>query len=34
VGDDFRFGCDRAGDFDFLVEAGKRTALPSKPPTP
>jgi len=24
VGDDFRFGCDRAGDFDFLVEAGKR----------
>ncbi|MBA1198488.1 Riboflavin biosynthesis protein RibF [Pseudomonas fluorescens] len=24
VGDDFRFGCDRAGDFDFLVEAGKK----------
>jgi riboflavin kinase/FMN adenylyltransferase len=24
VGDDFRFGCDRAGDFDFLVEAGRR----------
>lgn len=22
VGDDFRFGCDRAGDFDFLVQAG------------
>ncbi len=22
VGDDFRFGCDRAGDFDFLVRAG------------
>ncbi|WP_231975285.1 bifunctional riboflavin kinase/FAD synthetase [Geopseudomonas guangdongensis] len=24
VGDDFRFGCDRAGDFDLLVEAGQR----------
>ena len=24
VGDDFRFGCDRAGDFDLLVEAGPR----------
>ncbi|MBJ9976321.1 bifunctional riboflavin kinase/FAD synthetase [Pseudomonas sp. S75] len=24
VGDDFRFGCDRAGDFAFLVEAGRR----------
>lgn len=24
VGDDFRFGCDRAGDFDLLVEAGRR----------
>jgi riboflavin kinase/FMN adenylyltransferase len=23
VGDDFRFGCDRLGDFDFLVEAGR-----------
>ncbi len=23
VGDDFRFGCDRAGDFDFLLQAGK-----------
>lgn len=22
VGDDFRFGCDRAGDFDFLLTAG------------
>ena len=22
VGDDFRFGCDRAGDFDFLLRAG------------
>ncbi|MBB3102819.1 bifunctional riboflavin kinase/FAD synthetase [Azomonas macrocytogenes] len=22
VGDDFRFGCDRSGDFDFLVKAG------------
>ncbi|MBU25236.1 MAG: bifunctional riboflavin kinase/FMN adenylyltransferase [Gammaproteobacteria bacterium] len=22
VGDDFRFGCDRQGDFDFLVDAG------------
>lgn len=22
VGDDFRFGCDRAGDFDFLLNAG------------
>jgi len=22
VGDDFRFGCDRAGDFDFLLKAG------------
>jgi len=22
VGDDFRFGCDRAGDFDFLLQAG------------
>jgi riboflavin kinase/FMN adenylyltransferase len=22
VGDDFRFGCDRAGDFDFLQQAG------------
>ena len=24
VGDDFRFGCDRAGDFDFLCAAGQR----------
>ena len=24
VGDDFRFGCDRAGDFVFLQEAGQR----------
>jgi riboflavin kinase/FMN adenylyltransferase len=24
VGDDFRFGCDRAGDFAFLLEAGGR----------
>lgn len=24
VGDDFRFGCDRAGDFALLVEAGER----------
>lgn len=24
VGDDFRFGCDRLGDFAFLVEAGAR----------
>ncbi|MCU1718161.1 bifunctional riboflavin kinase/FAD synthetase [Pseudomonas sp. 5P_3.1_Bac2] len=24
VGDDFRFGCDRAGDFAFLAEAGAR----------
>ena len=24
VGDDFRFGCDRAGDFAFLAEAGDR----------
>jgi riboflavin kinase/FMN adenylyltransferase len=24
VGDDFRFGCDRAGDFAFLIEAGKQ----------
>lgn len=24
IGDDFRFGCDRAGDFAMLVEAGKR----------
>ncbi|MGE6792618.1 FMN adenylyltransferase /riboflavin kinase [Pseudomonas guineae] len=24
VGDDFRFGCDRAGDFAFLAEAGER----------
>lgn len=24
VGDDFRFGCDRAGDFNLLVEAGAR----------
>ncbi len=24
VGDDFRFGCDRAGDFAFLAEAGVR----------
>jgi riboflavin kinase/FMN adenylyltransferase len=23
VGDDFRFGCDRAGDFDALVDAGR-----------
>lgn len=23
VGDDFRFGCDRAGDFDFLCQAGQ-----------
>jgi riboflavin kinase/FMN adenylyltransferase len=24
VGDDFRFGCDRSGDYDFLVAAGRR----------
>jgi len=24
VGDDFRFGCDRAGDFAFLTDAGRR----------
>ena len=24
VGDDFRFGCDRSGDFAFLLESGKR----------
>lgn len=24
VGDDFRFGCDRSGDYQFLQEAGKR----------
>mgnify|MGYP002718161431 CR=1 FL=1 len=24
VGDDFRFGCDRAGDFEFLKAAGLR----------
>ncbi|MBA1202596.1 bifunctional riboflavin kinase/FAD synthetase [Pseudomonas capeferrum] len=24
VGDDFRFGCDRAGDFAFLVDAGRQ----------
>lgn len=24
VGDDFRFGCDRAGDFEFLCRAGQR----------
>lgn len=24
IGDDFRFGCDRAGDFDFLKRAGLR----------
>lgn len=24
VGDDFRFGCDRAGDFSFLEQAGKQ----------
>lgn len=24
VGDDFRFGCDRAGDFAFLADAGER----------
>ncbi|WP_417534735.1 bifunctional riboflavin kinase/FAD synthetase [Marinobacterium stanieri] len=24
VGDDFRFGCDRKGDFNMLIEAGKR----------
>lgn len=23
VGDDFRFGCDRLGDFDFLLQAGR-----------
>ncbi|WP_330114981.1 bifunctional riboflavin kinase/FAD synthetase [Pseudomonas sp. JS3066] len=23
IGDDFRFGCDRAGDFDFLLQAGE-----------
>ena len=23
VGDDFRFGCDRLGDFDFLLQAGQ-----------
>lgn len=24
IGDDFRFGCDRSGDFDLLVRAGKQ----------
>lgn len=24
VGDDFKFGCDRSGDYEFLVEASKR----------
>ncbi len=27
VGDDFRFGCDRAGDFDFLLQAGKASGF-------
>ena len=31
VGDDFRFGCDRAGDFAFLQEAGQRCAFSVEP---
>ena len=27
VGDDFRFGCDRNGDFDFLVECGQQAGF-------
>ncbi len=31
VGDDFRFGCDRAGDFAFLQEAGQRLNFSVEP---
>lgn len=31
VGDDFRFGCDRAGDFAFLQEAGQRCGFSVEP---
>ncbi len=31
VGDDFRFGCDRAGDFSFLQEAGQRCGFSVEP---
>ena len=31
VGDDFRFGCDRAGDFAFLQEAGQRFGFSVEP---
>lgn len=31
VGDDFRFGCDRAGDFEFLQEAGQRCGFSVEP---
>ena len=27
VGDDFRFGCDRQGDFDYLLAAGNRSGF-------
>ncbi|MDY0251010.1 MAG: bifunctional riboflavin kinase/FAD synthetase [Pseudomonas sp.] len=31
VGDDFRFGCDRVGDFSFLQEAGQRCGFSVEP---
>ncbi|HHX35772.1 MAG TPA: bifunctional riboflavin kinase/FAD synthetase [Gammaproteobacteria bacterium] len=31
VGDDFRFGCDRAGDFSFLQNAGQRYGFSVEP---
>lgn len=31
VGDDFRFGCDRAGDFAFLQDAGQRYGFSVEP---
>lgn len=31
VGDDFRFGCDRAGDFNFLQDAGQRCGFSVEP---
>lgn len=31
VGDDFRFGCDRSGDYDFLQQAGSRYGFSVEP---
>lgn len=33
IGDDFRFGCDRSGDYAFLLEAGQRYQFSVEPTT-